>query len=234
MDKKLYLVVEGRLDVMSVIFFDISRGLDEELDAVTKELVSEIKLYEEDSGADKRGNPRRIIDLGGKLQRARAKAVVFAAMCLEAFIYDFASNYLGDTYVRNNLDRLGFLPKWAVIPKLALGKGLREESQASEHLKLLLKERNDLVHAKSMSVPTPTGTDKEFAKAIMSKMMPRTERRLKRQATCPKPHRVVVEVLTALGEIEFAEVDTDRWWELTECPPRLLSFLSEIGLGHAS
>jgi len=88
------------------------------------------------------------------------KAVTFGAMCLESFIYDYAANSFSDTYVRKYLDKLELVSKWVVIPRLTTGKDFPRESKAFEDLRRLIKERNDLVHAKS--IPSPSEEIEDF------------------------------------------------------------------------
>jgi hypothetical protein len=76
-------------------------------------------------------------------------AIVFSAMYFEAFIYDYAASCLGDNYVKEHLDKLDFISKWLVIPKLITGKELSKKKQAYQTLKRLHKDRNSLVHLKS-------------------------------------------------------------------------------------
>lgn len=76
-------------------------------------------------------------------------AVVFTAMYFEAFIYDYAASCLGDKYSKDHLDKLDFISKWLVIPKLTTGKGISKSGQAYEALNRLHKDRNSLVHLKS-------------------------------------------------------------------------------------
>lgn len=76
-------------------------------------------------------------------------AVVFTAMYFEAFIYDYAASCLGDKYSKDYLDKLDFISKWIIIPKLITGKEISKSGQAYESLKRLYKDRNYLVHLKS-------------------------------------------------------------------------------------
>ena len=76
-------------------------------------------------------------------------AVVFTAMYFEAFIYDYAASCLGDKYSKDHLDKLDFISKWLVIPKIVTGKEISKSGQAYESLKRLHKDRNSLVHLKS-------------------------------------------------------------------------------------
>jgi hypothetical protein len=81
------------------------------------------------------------------------KSVVFAAMCLEAAIYDFAAWHLGDKYTVDHLDKLDFKAKWVVIPKLILKHDLVYGRPSMDPLNVLTKGRNKLVHYKSVEVP---------------------------------------------------------------------------------
>ena len=76
-------------------------------------------------------------------------AVVFTAMYFEAFIYDYAASCLGDNYSKEHLDKLDFIAKWMVIPRLVTGKEISKSGQAYQALKQLHRDRNSLVHLKS-------------------------------------------------------------------------------------
>lgn len=84
-----------------------------------------------------------------KQNKCRTIVVVFASMCLEAFIYDYAAYNLGDSFVRDHLDRLKLESKWAVAVQLTTGKQFPRGSNAFKLLKNLRKVRNSLVHSKS-------------------------------------------------------------------------------------
>lgn len=93
-------------------------------------------LYQSDRRKDKQDKCRTIV-------------VVFASMCLEAFIYDYAAYHLSDSFVRDHLDRLKLESKWAVAIQLATGKQFPRTSKAFGLLKNLRKVRNAFVHSKS-------------------------------------------------------------------------------------
>lgn len=82
-------------------------------------------------------------------EQAVLAPIVFAAMCLEAFIYDYGASYLGDAYMKKHLDRLEIPSKLVVATKLVTGKDFPVGGQAFEGLKNLVKSRNRLVHFKS-------------------------------------------------------------------------------------
>jgi hypothetical protein len=79
--------------------------------------------------------------------------IVFVAMSLEAAIYDYAAWHLGDTYVRNHLDKLDLVSKWLIVPQLITGKAIPTGRPPYERLKALVVARNALVHAKSVPMP---------------------------------------------------------------------------------
>ena len=80
---------------------------------------------------------------------AGLQTVVFSAMCFEAAIYDFASIYLGDDYVRDHLDKLDVLSKWLVVMRFISGIEIPKGVAPYGALKNLVAERNRLVHSKS-------------------------------------------------------------------------------------
>ena len=114
-------------------------------------------------------------DFRKKSQQSGYIAIVFAAMYIEGAIYNFGAIYLGDNYVKKNLDKLGVLAKISVILRMVTGKDIDPDSQAFEHLKILLKYRNSLVHSKSRPIVSPENFfeiqekgSKEYYQAIES------------------------------------------------------------------
>jgi hypothetical protein len=78
--------------------------------------------------------------------------ICFSAMCLEAFIYDYAARNISDSYAHRYLDKLDVVSKWVVIPQLATGKEFPTSSHAFGLLRFLVTTRNQLVHFKSSPV----------------------------------------------------------------------------------
>jgi hypothetical protein len=110
-------------------------GLDEALKTSKKD--SEERLYLESKG----------LELG-------IKTIVFAGMCLEAAIYDYASIQLSDKFVKEHFEKLDLLSKWIIIPRFVCGKQLRKDKAPYAALKQLVKDRNSLVHHKSQKYIT--------------------------------------------------------------------------------
>lgn len=98
--------------------------------------------------------------------------ICFSAMCVEAFIYDYAARHTSDSYVQKYLDRLDLAGKWVVIPKLVTGKEFPISSNAFDSLKFLIKMRNKLVHFKSSDPPT---NEEILAKGLSNKKDESTE-----------------------------------------------------------
>jgi hypothetical protein len=72
-------------------------------------------------------------------------------MALEAFLYDYAAEKLGDNFVREHLDKLSLPSKFLVYPRLVCGKRSDKSGAAYGSLRQLNSLRNDLVHFKSRS-----------------------------------------------------------------------------------
>lgn len=118
-------------------------------------------------------------------------AVVFTAMYFEAFIYDYAASCLGDKYSKDHLDKLDFISKWLVIPKLITGKEISKSGQAYEALKRLHKERNSLVHLKSREM--------KFNSEKMANHLKAREQSIQESAmNCRKALNLVIKELLAI------------------------------------
>jgi len=76
-------------------------------------------------------------------------STIFYALFLESFIYDYGCIFLGDKYVTDNLDKLDFVSKWIVIPKIAHNYDVDRSKEFFSSLKRLSKDRNSLIHSKS-------------------------------------------------------------------------------------
>jgi len=75
--------------------------------------------------------------------------IVFAALYLEALIYDYAASMIGDAYTNEHLDKLDFVSKWIVIPRIVTSEQPDKGQDWFRRLKQLSKARNGLVHMKS-------------------------------------------------------------------------------------
>jgi hypothetical protein len=80
--------------------------------------------------------------------------IVFSAIAIEAYIFDYAARNLSDAYVQNYLDKLDPLSKWVVIPQLVTGKELPRGQRWFELTKRLIQQRNSIIHYKSSSPPS--------------------------------------------------------------------------------
>jgi hypothetical protein len=118
----------------------------------TEEKIKKIRLRQkiEDANAV---SEQEIALLERELEKASIGVVVFTAMSIESYIYDYASRHLGDTYVKEHLDKMDVISKWVVIPELITGKELPNREDWYPLLKKLVKSRNSIVHHKSSSLP---------------------------------------------------------------------------------
>ena len=106
-------------------------------------------------------HPKRMKILGTIVAQQRRmlvsaiKTIVFSAMATEAAIFDLGAIHLGDSYARQNLDRLDLVAKWIIVPKLICGTSLDTNGPGIQTLRELVKARNALVHHKSWSLHDP-------------------------------------------------------------------------------
>lgn len=87
-----------------------------------------------------------------QIQKNSVSCIVFAAMAIEAYIYDYGARHLSDSYVTQHLDKLDVVSKWIIIPKIATGNDFPKDNHAFELLKKLIKTRNSYIHYKSAKV----------------------------------------------------------------------------------
>lgn len=97
---------------------------------------------------------RHIIELNlavlyEKRERSVTIPIVYSAMCLEAFIYDYGASHLSDSFMKNHIDKLDLPSKYVIVTKLATGNDFPKQTQAYEGLQKMAKDRNKLVHFKS-------------------------------------------------------------------------------------
>ena len=96
---------------------------------------------------------KNIHELKTQRDRSGLVVIVFAAMCLEALIYDYGVRQISKSYFDNYLDDLRHVQKWVVVPKIITGESIDKDGQAFEKLSDLVTIRNNLIHNKSTELP---------------------------------------------------------------------------------
>ena len=82
-------------------------------------------------------------------------STLFAAMFLEAYIYDYGARKKSASYIDNYIDKIDPPSKWVVITQLFNSSGIDPSTQAYQRLKALFGYRNSLAHNKSKAVSGP-------------------------------------------------------------------------------
>ena len=103
-----------------------------------------------------------------KLISASFIVIVFSAITLEAYIYDYAARYLTDSFVKDHLDKLDTFSKWVVVPALITGRELPPHPNWQGPLRQLIKTRNSIIHHKSAEFPPPSLDTKRYFKKLKS------------------------------------------------------------------
>lgn len=85
----------------------------------------------------------------GEMARTSFILIIFTAIAVEAYIYDYAARHLGDSFVRDHLDKLDTISKWIIVPELVTGKGLSQRQHWHGKLKRVIQARNSITHYKS-------------------------------------------------------------------------------------
>jgi len=251
----LRLLIYHRYGEMSSFYFDYCREEFQSSSKLQKDFIKSSKKmdkawddWEKDfpkvSDTDMTKYPDRSTYYFSREQKHQAGAIIFGAMCLEAFIYDYAAHNFSDTYVKKYLDKLNLKAKWVIIPKLVTGKDFPTDSQAFQGLQKLIEERNKLVHHKSQ----PEKSDEEREERL-KKLKKKSERlqklikernelvnhksqlkksdeerlkklkkkiyKLQQSSHIVSPYETVVEVLTELKRLDCNN-ENNSWWQLEE------------------
>lgn len=120
-------------------YFDIAE--DEYVKCLDLEKIDTSHMY-----------PNEEMEISMMVDKHKIKAIIFAALCVEAAINDYAGIHFGDTYSKKHLQNLDVISKWVVLPKLACGKSIDKSGPTFNALTQLIKSRNNLVHNKSKEI----------------------------------------------------------------------------------
>ena len=102
-------------------------------------------------------------------------AVTFAAMFLECIIWDYAAVNTSQNFTETYLEKINLLGKWQVIPKLVNNdKKIDIGQKAIALLKILVNERNNIIHSKSQAVPDTYAEIKQIEKKGSEITIPET------------------------------------------------------------
>ncbi len=141
--------------------------------------------------------------LGAKIRKQESVAITFAAMCLEACIWDYAACSTGQKKAKQNFESLNLVAKWVIIPQLLCRSDITKKKIGGTsllvRLRELIKARNELVHAKSKPLPN------NFADAIEALW---SEGKRKRKRI------IAIDAFGLIGLLlrELKEVDESEWW----------------------
>ena len=92
--------------------------------------------------------------LKNKMQNAEPIIIAFATMFLECLIWDYLAVNTTQKIAKDYLGKMSLIGKWEVVPKLVNNdKNISIDREAISLLKKLVKERNDIVHSKSKTLP---------------------------------------------------------------------------------
>ena len=136
-----------------------------------------------------------------------AIVIVFAVMCLEAFIYDYAVYNLPKSCAKK-LDKCGHIKKWETIPKLVTGNQIHRDSKAFELLKELVKNRKNFIHSKSK--PMPENRDDVFFDNIEDNKPKEENQRAK---NAHRAYQTVKEIFIELDKIDSGDIKKTGLWE---------------------
>lgn len=189
-----------RLDFYGVRYYEICSEactLVQDLNSELKKITEPLSKAEDGKTVSRLG-PKRI-SLINNILRQESVTIAFAAMCLEAFIWDYASCGTSQNKADELFGSLNLVAKWVVIPRLLSGSDITRhrigDTSLLGRLRKLKEARNDLVHPKSKSLPEDVD---DAINALRSK---------KRQIKAKDAFGLIA---TLLAELE--KVDKTNWW----------------------
>ncbi|MFC1636979.1 hypothetical protein ACFL5Z_19320 [Planctomycetota bacterium] len=145
-----------------------------------------------------RRSTREELDLLSKIREQESVAIAFAAMCLEACIWDYAACGTSQNKAKDNFMPLNLVGKWVIIPKLLCGSDITQLRMGTtcilDKLRKLKKARDSFVHPKSSPLPN---TVKEALGAIC-----------KRNGISVSDAFELIRLLL----VELEKVDKTNWW----------------------
>jgi hypothetical protein len=143
--------IPPRRNMTAHMYYRIAQRHTQRISEVERELI---KIYPY-AGAIGASTYEYFEDLLREHEASIPITIVFSAMALEAFIYDYAisSKAISKSFMDVYLDKLTPQAKYLIIPKLVTGKQFPEQSKAFSMLKKLFSTRNTLIHSKSSPEP---------------------------------------------------------------------------------
>lgn len=122
---------------------------------IAKELLTKIKTN---------GFLRSDGALRDSLEKEEMIIIVFAAMTIEAFFNDYAAACLGDDEFYDNFDKLSIISKFQLIVKFILKIDVDKSQAYYCYLNELVKNRNNIIHTKSIKCSFQGYTKEEIEK----------------------------------------------------------------------
>lgn len=204
----LVLKIQGREYSRVGMYFQLTRESYERF----RDNMNNAAEYTVACKTKRRPDSQILVNFLGKAMREYLVEHLFAAMCLEAFIYDYAATNFSDTYVKKYLDKLDLVSKWVLIPKLVLGKEFPRSGRAFAYIRSVKKERDKLVHSKSRPELSDEQREKEMAKYTFKPSISKNE-----DVDLPiNIFRQLVEILNTLKKMEEKSDKKQDWWEIVE------------------
>jgi len=145
-----------------------------------------------------------LMSLENELGKTAFVIIIFSAIAIEAYIYDYAARHLSDKFVQEYIDKLDLIGKLIVVPRLITGQELPRNKKWFGLAKAIVKTRNMIVHSKSSAISLATTDD---AQHYLAKIKA-TEEQILQSA------KQAVELLDLLV-VELSVIDPDEalWLE---------------------
>ena len=150
-------ILMGR-ESIHLVYYEISKNVYNNVKACKAQLkvlysrleaIEKIEIQNDDLLEEETRIISQLEEIERKIEYDSISSIVFSALTVEAYIYDYGARKLGDSFVKDHLDKLDTISKIVVISQLILCEKFPKDNMIYCRLKDLIKERNSLVHYKS-------------------------------------------------------------------------------------
>lgn len=147
------------------LYSEIARDSLEKLASIEMQ-ISELEKEISKTGRNDGAPFPALISLENELGKTAFVTIIFSAIAIEAYIYDYAARHLSDKFSKEYIDKLDLVGKLVIVPKLITGQELPRNKKWFGLAKNIVKTRNMIVHNKSSTIPLSVDDAQQYISKI--------------------------------------------------------------------